>query len=507
MASAFDSPDTVQLKGKPTGVTRLSRKAKIGMTIVGFAVGGFILFSIMSMGSDDEAAPAHGGAPVAQEASGEKPPTVQAAKPNFDNVGDGQAAVAAEIAAAAESGTPTPALDAATARPAQIAPTGQSGQNVGPSYSVGSASTKGEVPKLAPAALVAGTNVSLGKPATPGEVRLARAGAAGPGDVQQYQSAEEREAIRIKKDVADRKEIAVRSSLDAQGSSDMSASTPGGLGLGANPTAAIAAQAKALLSTMGQSPQVQSMPAFGMGGGQAQQQDDPNKQGRKEQFLKSNEASAKTYLKDGVQPALSPYEIKAGWAIPAALQCGINSDLPGQTCARVTENVFDSATGRHLLIPQNSRLVGTYDSQIAYGQERILVVWNRLIFPDGSSISLEGMPGSDKAGNAGFDADVNNHYAKVFGSAAFMATFSAAVSLTQKQNTSVNGSLTNSQTITQSLGQQLGQTGSAFIQRGMNVQPTLTRKPGYRFNVMVTRDILLPSAYRGRYAKAPVGDE
>jgi type IV secretion system protein VirB10 len=249
------------------------------------------------------------------------------------------------------------------------------------------------------------------------------------------------------------------------------------------------------------------MPAFGIGGGLAQQQDDQNKQGRKEQFLKSNEVSAKTYLKDGIQPAMSPYEIKAGWAIPAALQCGINSDLPGQTCARVTENVFDSATGRHLLIPQNSRLVGTYDSQIAYGQERILVVWNRLFFPDDTSISLEGMPGSDKAGNAGFDADVNNHYAKVFGSAAFMATFSAAVSLTQKQSTSVNGTLTNSQTITQSLGQQLGQTGTAYIQRGMNVQPTLTRKPGYRFNVMVTRDILFPSAYRGRYAKAPVGNE
>ena len=135
MASAFDSPDTVQLKGKPTGITRLSRKAKLGMTMVGFAVGGFILFSIMSMGSDEEVAPAHGGVPAAgQEASGEKPPTVQAAKPNFDNVGDGQAAVAAEIAAAAETGSPSPSLGVGTATPAQLASGGQSGQNAGPAY-------------------------------------------------------------------------------------------------------------------------------------------------------------------------------------------------------------------------------------------------------------------------------------------------------------------------------------------------------------------------------------
>jgi type IV secretion system protein VirB10 len=240
-----------------------------------------------------------------------------------------------------------------------------------------------------------------------------------------------------------------------------------------------------------------------MGGAGGQQQDDQNKQQRKEQFLKSaSESVAKTYLTEGVQLPLSPYEIKAGWAIPAELQGGINSDLPGQFNCRVTENVYDTATGKYLLIPQHTTCIGTYDSQIAYGQERILAVITRLIFPDGTSLNLGGMPGADKAGNAGFDADVNNHYAKVFGSAAFMATFSAAVSLTQKQNTNINGQQTNSQIITQSLGQQLGQTGSAFIQRGMNVQPTLSRPRGYRFNIMTTKDIVFPGPYKRRDARA-----
>jgi type IV secretion system protein TrbI len=122
-------------------------------------------------------------------------------------------------------------------------------------------------------------------------------------------------------------------------------------------------------------------------------------------------------------------------------------------------------------------------------------VWNRLIFPDGSSLSIQGMPGEDKAGNAGFDADVNNHYAKVFGSALLMATFSAGISLSQKQSTNAYGTLSNAQTVTQAVGQQLGQTGEAYITKGMNIQPTLTRAPGYRFNIVATKDIVFPGAY------------
>ncbi len=223
---------------------------------------------------------------------------------------------------------------------------------------------------------------------------------------------------------------------------------------------------------------------------------DPNQQGHKKQFLHSKSALPKTYLKAKKQLPVSPFEIKAGWVIPAALECGLNSDLPGQTCARVTENVYDTATGLIMLIPQGTKVIGTYDSQIAYGQQRILVVWNRLIFPDASSISLNGMPGTDKAGYAGFDADVDRHTLSVFGNAILMAIFSAGIERTQQRNISSDRALNNDvQSISQSLGQQLGRTGTAMIRRGMNVQPTLTRPPGYTFNIIATRDIVFPGAY------------
>jgi len=228
------------------------------------------------------------------------------------------------------------------------------------------------------------------------------------------------------------------------------------------------------------------------------EQDDLNKQVRKENFLRDAESQPyQTYLKEAKQPALSRYEVKAGWVIPAALECGINSDLPGQICARVRESVYDSTTGRHLLIPQGTKLIGTYDSQIAYGQERLLAVWNRLIFPDGSSISLQGMPGADQAGYAGFDADVDNHYFKVFGGAILLSVISAGAQLSQpQQSAGTNGAPSAQQTMSAALGQQLGQVGSAMVQRNMQIQPTLTREPGYRFNVMVTRDIIFPGAYK-----------
>lgn len=485
MGNAFDSPNTVQLKGKVRGVTRLSRRAKMGIALVVAIVIGIILFSILSI--DDEAsAPAaqsSGDEQAAKDTDAPKPVAIPA-KPNFEHIGDGQAALAAQTAAmAAQPGEQAPPLSGGTAT------TVQGGQNIGPAYNVG---PNGEVPKLTDKALPPGT------PALP-----ARGSMAGyqsqPGaqpNAVPPPTAKELEEAQRKRELAERKKEAARAPLDAQGAEG------GAAGQGAGATvAALANQQEAMLRAAQQLGQNGAgIPA--MGGIGMPQQDDQNKQQRKEQFLKAaSEAVAKNYLTEGVQLPLSPYEIKAGWAIPAELQGGINSDVPGQFNCRVTENVFDTATGKHLLIPQHTSCIGTYDSQIAYGQVRILAVITRLIFPDGSSLNLGGMPGSDRAGNAGFDADVDNHYAKVFGSAAFMATFSAAVSLTQKQNTSLNGQQTNSQIITQSLGQQLGQTGSAFIQRGMNVQPTLSRPSGYRFNIMTTKDIVFPGAYKRRAGK------
>lgn len=488
MASAFDSPDTVQLKGKVTGVTKLSRKAKGMIMLVVGVVAMFILFSIASM--EDDTAPKPAPAEGEQVEGAEKAPEVVAAKPNFEDVGDGQAAIAAvekQNSLAGQQGN----LGGITA----AANGGQEGQNLSPGYNLGQGAPgqAGAAPKLSPQALGAapgarGTMAEhVNQPNTP-------AGAAAPPQ----QTPQQIEALRVAKAKADAHQKAISAPLEMGGGDGLSM---GGMGTsaamkaGLDAQSALLAAAAAQAGAAGQGGQGQGFPALGMGGAQ---QDDPNKQGRKEKFLKEKEAPSKTALRGGVREPQSPYEVQAGWAIPAQLQCGVNSDVPGQTCARVSEDVYDSVTGEHLLIPRNSRLIGTYDSQIAYGQTRILAVWHLLKFPDGSSIDLEGMPGADKGGYAGFDADVNNHYGKVFGGAAAMAVFSASVSLTQKQPTNTNGVQTNSQVITQSLGQQLGQTGTAFIQRGMNVQPTLSRNPGYKFNVMVTRDITFPGPYTGK---------
>ncbi|MFC6523163.1 TrbI/VirB10 family protein [Undibacterium arcticum] len=228
-----------------------------------------------------------------------------------------------------------------------------------------------------------------------------------------------------------------------------------------------------------------------------QEQDDQNKQGRKEAFLREAEAkSGQYYLKEAKQAPVSKYEIKMGWKIPAFLIDGINSDLPGQVCAQVRENVYDTATGKYLLVPQGAKVCGSYDSQIAVGQNRILMVWNRIIFSDGSSLALDGMPGADQAGYAGFDAEVDNHYFKVFSAAAMLSIISAGVQLSQPQQASTNGVPNTNQTVAAALGQQLGQVSTSMIQRDLKIQPTLTQMPGYRFNIQITRDIVFKGPYK-----------
>jgi len=229
--------------------------------------------------------------------------------------------------------------------------------------------------------------------------------------------------------------------------------------------------------------------------------DDPNKQSRKDAFLAAAQTSPDSAYSPSIKTAArSPYEVKAGAIIPAVLVSGMNSDLPGQVIAQVRENVFDTATGRHVLIPQGSRLIGLYDAHVAYGQQRLLLAWNRVIFPDGSNFDLKGMPGADKAGMAGFFDDVDNHYIKVFGSSVLMSLISAGVQLSQSSNTTSNTSTTTTksvgQTVGDALGQQLGQTAMTITQKNINIQPTLTVRPGYKFNVMVTADMILPPVTR-----------
>lgn len=224
-------------------------------------------------------------------------------------------------------------------------------------------------------------------------------------------------------------------------------------------------------------------------GGGRRSENDLNRQDDKRAFL-TESGGRNPYAAGRVESAVSPNELKAGSVIPATLLTGVNSDLPGQLVAQVNRNVFDSATGRRLLIPQGSRLVGVYDSSVTSGQARVLIAWNRVIFPDGSSIDLGSMPGADRAGQSGLRDQVNNHYGRTFGSAVFLSMFSAGIQLSQPQ-ASVGEQQTAGQTISAQLGQQLGQLGMETARRNMQIQPTLTIRPGMNLNVQVTQDLIL----------------
>jgi type IV secretion system protein VirB10 len=201
-----------------------------------------------------------------------------------------------------------------------------------------------------------------------------------------------------------------------------------------------------------------------------------------------------------VAPPLSPFEITTGTIIPAVLLTEANSDLPGLLTARVRENVYDSATGEHLLIPQGTVITGAYDSVVTYGQERLLVAWQRLLFPDGTKLNLGSMPGVDALGAAGFEDQVNHHYLRIFGGATLLSVISAGLQISQGgadySNTTERQNLTD--TLGAALGQNLGEAASQLIRRNLNVQPKIEIRSGYRFNVFVRKDLV----FRGPYGQA-----
>lgn len=198
----------------------------------------------------------------------------------------------------------------------------------------------------------------------------------------------------------------------------------------------------------------------------------------------------------------SPYELRAGFVIPATLISGINSELPGQIMAQVSQSVYDTATGEQLLIPQGSRLVGAYSSEVKYGQARVLVAWQRIVFPDGKALDIGAMPGADSAGYSGFNDQVDNHYIRLFGSAIIMSAVTAGIAYSQQNNQGASspygyGTAPNANSaISQALGQQLGQVTAQMINKNMSISPTLEIRPGYRFNVIVTKDLTFTKPYK-----------
>jgi type IV secretory pathway VirB10-like protein len=223
---------------------------------------------------------------------------------------------------------------------------------------------------------------------------------------------------------------------------------------------------------------------------------DPNKQGEKRAFLQLSSQMEDEILHSALQEPVSTYILQAGSIIPGILLSGINSDLPGQISAQVRANVYDSIAGNYLLIPQGAKITGLYDAQIAYGQERVLIAWKRIIFPNGKSIDLQGMPGVDLRGYAGFYDQIDNHYSKIFGSVILLSLLSAGGQLAQPQNSSNPWqSPTVGQTVAQSLGTNLANTGIMLTNKNINIQPTLQINPGYEFNISVTKDMVFPGPY------------
>jgi type IV secretion system protein VirB10 len=249
----------------------------------------------------------------------------------------------------------------------------------------------------------------------------------------------------------------------------------------------------------------QSVNSQSTAAGQPEQRTDyerQNDQQQKSDFGQQHGRQESDYLVSTRKAALGKYEIKTGWLIPAVLEQQLNSDLPGLIRALVRENVYDSATGGYILVPAGSTLVGIYNSHVGYGQSALQAVWRRIIFPDGSSLSLGGFEGDDNTGAAGFRDQVDNHWGRILSGALLTSLFSAGIELSQGTNSSVLQSPSVGQQVGQAVGQQIGQLGVEVTRRNLNIQPTIIVRPGYRFFVRVEKDLLFNGPYSSMRAES-----
>ncbi|CAN5279287.1 TrbI/VirB10 family protein [soil metagenome] len=210
-------------------------------------------------------------------------------------------------------------------------------------------------------------------------------------------------------------------------------------------------------------------------------------QAAKRAFM-ATDAQKRIYASGQIQTPQSPYQLMAGTVIAAALVTGISSDLPGDIIATVTANVFDSVTGRYLLIPQGTRLFGRYDSGIGYAQNRLLLKWERMIFPDGSSILLDNLPGADAAGRTGLKDRTDNRFDRLAGGAVLATLLGVGASYGTNR---VGGDRSIVIATGDSAQQAVTQVGQDITARNLDVQPTLTIRPGFPLRVIVERDLIL----------------
>ena len=212
-----------------------------------------------------------------------------------------------------------------------------------------------------------------------------------------------------------------------------------------------------------------------------------NRQDQKEAFLKAG--STETRNSGNLALPASPYQVMAGTVIAGALVTGMKSDLPGDVIATVTEPVYDTATGKFLLIPQGSRILGKYNSQVSYGQSRVQIVWNRVILPDTSSLTLDNLVGTDSAGYAGLEDDVDWHWKRIVSGAVLTTLLGVGAELAAPENRQDGNRIVIAGR--DSAQDSINQVGQEITRRNMNIQPTLTARPGLPVRIIVNRDLVL----------------
>jgi type IV secretion system protein VirB10 len=216
---------------------------------------------------------------------------------------------------------------------------------------------------------------------------------------------------------------------------------------------------------------------------------DPGDVQRKLDFVNAQDGR-NIYNPHGIQDPVSPYQVMAGTLISASLITGLDSDLPGLVVAQVTQNIYDTVTGQTLLIPQGSRLIGTYDSVVAFGQSRALVVWQRIIMPDGSSIQIDNLPATDAQGYSGLSDDVDYHTWALIKGVAISTLLGVGTEL------SLSGQSDLLMSIRESTQDSVNQAGQQITQKNLNIQPTIKVRPGWPLRVIVHKDLVL-RPYRG----------
>ena len=239
------------------------------------------------------------------------------------------------------------------------------------------------------------------------------------------------------------------------------------------------------IATRPQTQQVDNNVLLAKGEAKPVQDYDSNRQESKKNFL-MNEQAQRFYQTNFLVEQLSEFELKSGDFIPATLQTGINSDLPSKVIvAIVSENVRDTISGKHILIPQGTRVIGTYDSSVTFGQERLLVVWQRLIFPDGKSIGLDNMQGVDLSGKAGITGEIDNHFSTLLKGVVLSSIMGSAAAIVTDRKNDWRGAAA------EGAGEQIVTIGERFADRALSRQPTINIEPGARLNIMVHSDLIL----------------